>query len=213
MKQSLPVNWYATLRSRSGLVEWVRERMGELTPVEELLALVAPEPAFSGLEAPNDRVAGLAGMAAGVLARGAVTTDMTVLGERIRLHGGLGKIRDGRRPRGGCSGLSEISPAVSHLMTFGLQIVHNSSVSGHGQQMAKIDDLLDVDVLILQAVEDLGLRPDGYDALAVMLLFDRSYGFQQGDYGRPLDVVARWVLKHLQKGVAVVVVQMLRFWN
>ena len=81
MKQSLPVSWHPTGRSRYGLVEWVIQRRSELRPVAELLALVVPEPVFARLEAPDDRVVGSAGMAAGVLARGAVaTTDMTALG-------------------------------------------------------------------------------------------------------------------------------------
>jgi hypothetical protein len=69
--------------------------------------------------------------------------------------------------------------------------------------------LLNVDVLLICDGKNLSLRPNAHHVSAISLLFQRSHSLQQGQHGTPLDVMARRVLKQLQKGVAVVIVQML----
>src|ERR1700729_3841188 len=81
--------------------------------------------------------------------------------------------------------------------------------SGGAQQMAQVDDGLDVQVLLARRVEELGLRPHRDGDLAVVLLGPRADVIEQRPHGPPLDVVARGVLEDLAECVPVVVVEVL----
>ena len=77
MEVALPVGRHPAGRARGGLTERMVLRRRQRGPVVVLLSRVVPEPVFARLEAPDDGVAVLLGMVAGVLARRAVaTTDM-----------------------------------------------------------------------------------------------------------------------------------------
>lgn len=69
-------------------------------------------------------------------------------------------------------GLVSLQIPESDLFALGLEFVHDTSISGTGQHTTEINDLLDVDVFVLWRGEDLGLGPEGYDVLAVVMLLD-----------------------------------------
>jgi hypothetical protein len=61
---------------------------------------------------------------------------------------------------------------LSDLFALGFELVHHSSIPSARQHAAKVDDLLNVDILLLRRLEDLGLGPDSNQVLAVVMLLD-----------------------------------------
>jgi hypothetical protein len=77
MELLLPVVGHATRGSGHGLIDRVVLRLRQLGALAELIARVVVEPVLSGLEAPNDQMAGGGRMAAGVLrGRRVAATDV-----------------------------------------------------------------------------------------------------------------------------------------
>src|ERR1700722_2141066 len=69
---ALPVGRHPAGRARGGLAERMVLGRGQRRPVVVLLGRIVPEPVFARLEAPDDGMAVLLGVVAGVLARRAV---------------------------------------------------------------------------------------------------------------------------------------------
>jgi len=69
MQAALPIRGHAPSGSRSGLIQGMVLRLGELRPFIELLGLVTPEPVFAGLEAADDWMPGLGSVVARMLRR------------------------------------------------------------------------------------------------------------------------------------------------
>ena len=87
VKMFLPVGRHTSVRTGDRLFERVMLRCDQCGPLEELLAVVVPEPCFAGLETPDHRVAGDLRMMRGVLARGVIaTTDMTARGATSQME-------------------------------------------------------------------------------------------------------------------------------